>query len=151
VYGPYDNFDIKNAMVIPSLIKKIIKSKKKLDVWGNGSQIRDFIFSEDVADGMILAVYKRINYPINIGSGQGVTIKSLVETIVKVSNKNKLKINWQQNKPGGDRKRLMDLTKARAIGFNPKISLREGIEKTVEWFLKNKFKNKRYNSFTEKS
>jgi GDP-L-fucose synthase len=151
VYGPYDNFDTKNAMVIPSLIKKIIKSKKKLDVWGDGSPIRDFIFSEDVADGMILAVYKKINYPINIGSGQGVTIKSLVETIVKVSNKNKLKINWQKNKPSGDRKRLMDLTKAKAIGFSPKISLREGIEKTIKWFLKNEFKNKRYNSFTEKS
>ena len=150
VYGPFDNFDTKNAMVIPSLIKKILKSKKMLDVWGDGSPIRDFIFSEDVADAMILAIYKKINYPINIGSGKGVTIKSLVETIIKSSNKNKIKINWQKNKPSGDTKRLMDTKKAKDIGFIPKITLKEGIDKTINWFLKSNIKNKRYNSFTEK-
>tara|TARA_X000000950_G_scaffold288195_1_gene403821 strand:+ start:2073 stop:3074 length:1002 start_codon:yes stop_codon:yes gene_type:complete len=150
VYGPYDNFDTKNAMVIPSLIKKVLKSKKKLDVWGDGSPIRDFIFSEDVADAMILAVYKKINFPINVGSGKGVTIKSLVETIVKSSKKNNIKINWQTNKPSGDSKRLMDIKKAMNIGFKTKISLRDGINKTIEWFIKSKVKNIRYNSFTEK-
>ena len=150
VYGPYDNFDTKNAMVIPSLIKKVLKSKKKLDVWGDGSPIRDFIFSEDVADAMILAVYKKINFPINVGSGKGVTIKSLVETIVKSSKKNNIKINWQTNKPSGDSKRLMDIKKAMNIGFKTKISLRDGINKTIEWFIKSKVKNVRYNSFTEK-
>lgn len=150
VYGPYDNFDTKNAMVIPSLIKKVLKSKKKLDVWGDGSPIRDFIFSEDVADAMILAVYKKINFPINVGSGKGITIKSLVETIVKSSKKNNIKINWQTNKPSGDSKRLMDIKKATDIGFKPKTSLRDGINKTIEWFINSKVKNRRYNSFTEK-
>jgi GDP-L-fucose synthase len=150
VYGPFDNFDTKNAMVIPSLIKKIINSKKQLDVWGDGSPIRDFIFSEDVADGMILAVYKKVNYPINIGSGRGVTIKTLVETIVSLVNKNGIKINWQRKRPVGDYKRLMDTTKAKSLGFVPKTSLSNGIQKTIKWFLKNKSKNKKYNSFTEK-
>lgn len=150
VYGPFDNFDAKNAMVIPSLIKKIIKSKKQLDVWGDGSPIRDFIFSDDVADGMVLAVYKKVNYPINIGSGRGVTIKSLVETIVSLANKNGIKINWQRKRPSGDIKRLMDTTKAKSLGFIPKTSLSEGIQKTIKWFLENKSKNKKYNSFTEK-
>lgn len=150
VYGPYDNFDTNNAMVIPSLIKKVLNSKKKLDVWGDGSNIRDFIFSEDVADGMILAVYKNINFPINIGSGKGVKIKTLVETIVNVSNKKNLKINWQKNKPGGDSKRLMDVTKIKNYNFKPKTSLREGILKTFKWFIENQHQNKRYNSFTEK-
>jgi len=150
VYGPYDNFDTKNAMVIPSLIKKVLKSKKKLDVWGDGSSIRDFIFSRDVADAMILAVYKNINNPINVGSGKGVTIKSLVETIISSANKKKIKINWQKKKPIGDIKRLMDITRAKSFGFKPSISLSEGIQETIQWFLKNKSKDKKYNSFTEK-
>jgi len=152
VYGPYDNFDTNNAMVIPSLIKKVLNSKKKLDVWGDGSPIRDFIFSEDVADGMLLAVYKKINFPINIGSGKGIKIKSLVETIVKLSNKKDLKINWQKNKPSGDSKRLMDIRKIKKFGFKPKTSLHEGINKTIKWFLDDKeLKGVRYNSFTEKT
>ncbi len=149
VYGPFDNFNTKNAMVIPSLIKKIIRSKKKLDVWGDGSNIRDFIFSDDVADAMMLAIYKKINYPINVGSGKGVTIRALVETIVKSTNKN-IEINWQKNKPSGDKKRLMNIGKAKKIGFTPKTSLDVGIKKTIEWFTNSKSKNKRYNSFTEK-
>ncbi len=150
VYGPFDNFDTKNAMVIPSLIKKILKAKKKLDVWGDGSPIRDFIFSEDVADAMLLVTYKKINYPINIGSGKGVSIKSLVDTIVESSNKKKIRINWQKHRPSGDNKRLMDTKKAKQIGFVPKISLKEGIDKTINWFLNKNLRNKRYNSFTEK-
>lgn len=150
VYGPYDNFDTNNAMVIPSLIKKILNTKNKLDVWGDGSPIRDFIFSEDVANGMILALYKKINYPINIGSGKGTTIKSLVETIIKVSDKKLLKINWQKNKPSGDSKRLMDIKKATKIGFKPTTNLNDGIKKTIQWYLKNQSKDNRYNSFTEK-
>ena len=75
VYGPYDNFDINNAMVIPSLINKALNAKKTLKVWGDGKNIRDFIFSSDVADGMLLSVKNKINYPINLGSGKN-TIKS---------------------------------------------------------------------------
>ena len=150
VYGPFDNFDSKNAMVIPSLIKKIFKSKKKLDVWGDGSPIRDFIYSEDVARAMLFAVYKKINYPINVGSGKGVSIKQVVSSIVKASNKNNLKINWQIDKPSGDKIRLMNVEKLKKIGFKNTTSLDEGIKKTVQWFFENKNFKGRYNSFTEK-
>jgi len=150
VYGPYDNFDTKNAMVIPSLIKKIINTKNKLDVWGNGSSIRDFIFSEDVARAMIHAVYKKINYPINVGSGKEVTIKELVNSIIKATKKENVKINWQKNKPSGDKKRLMNINKLNKTGFKNFTSLDLGIKKTVDWFNKNKKYNGRYNSFTEK-
>ena len=150
VYGPYDNFDTNNAMVIPSLIKKITKSKKKLDVWGDGSPIRDFIYSEDVARAMLYAVYKKINYPINVGSGKGVSIKHLVNSIVKATNRKNLKINWQINKPSGDKTRLMNISKIKKTGFKNIITLDNGIKKTVEWFLKHKNLKGRYNSFTEK-
>ena len=127
VYGPYDNFDTKNAMVIPSLIKKIINTKNKLDVWGNGSSIIDFIFSEDVARAMIHAVYKKINYPINVGSGKEVTIKELVNSIIKATKKENVKINWQKNKPSGDKKRLMNINKINKTSFKNFKSLELGI------------------------
>ena len=150
VYGPYDNFDTNNAMVIPSLIKKVTTSKKKLDVWGDGSTVRDFIYSEDVARAMMYAVYKKINYPINVGSGKGVSIKQLVNSIVKATNRKNLKINWQTNKPSGDKTRLMNISKIKKTGFRNITTLDYGIKKTVEWFLKHKNLKGRYNSFTEK-
>ena len=81
VYGPNDNFDIDNAMVIPSLINKISTSKKVLKVWGNGSAIRDFIYADDVASGMLKILEKKISYPVNLGSGNGVSILNLVNNI----------------------------------------------------------------------
>ena len=84
VYGPYDNFDIRNAMVIPSLINKALNSKKILKVWGDGSTIRDFIHSRDVARAMLLLVKKKISQPINVGSGKKVSIKQIVKIIQKI-------------------------------------------------------------------
>ena len=150
VYGPYDNFDTKNAMVIPSLIKKIINTKNKLDVWGDGLAIRDFIFSEDVAAAMIHAVYNKINYPLNVGSGNGVSIKKLINSIIKITKKENIKINWQKKKPSGDKIRLMDIQKLKKTGFKNFTPLNLGIKKTVDWFKKNKKFRGRYNSFTEK-
>ncbi len=86
VYGPFDNFDIDNAMVIPSLIKKAVENDS-LIVWGDGTPIRDFIYSEDVARGMMFAVQKNIIEPINLGSGNGYQIKEIAETIIKILNK----------------------------------------------------------------
>ena len=150
VYGPYDNFDINNAMVIPSLINKAINAKKTLKVWGDGKNIRDFIFSSDVADGMLLSVKNKINYPINLGSGKKNTIKEVVNIINDNLPGNKLQIEWDKSKPSGDRIRLMDITKAKKIGFNPKITLKDGIKLTMNWFLNSK-QYRRYNSFTEKN
>ena len=145
VYGPYDNFDTNNAMVIPSLIKKTIESDK-LRVWGDGSPVRDFIYSEDVAIGMILAVQKNVNEPINLGSGNGYTIKEIAETIVE--NK---EIVWEKDKPMGDKKRIMSTERAKKYGFNVRTSIRDGLEKTIKWYMhQNNFNIKRYNSFTEK-
>ena len=83
VYGPYDNFDPKNAMVIPSLIRRAMSGEDPLVVWGDGSAIRDFIFARDVARGMLLVMEKAPGLPINLGSGTGVDIKTIVEIIVK--------------------------------------------------------------------
>lgn len=149
VYGPFDNFDENNAMVIPSLISKALKSKKYLKVWGNGSAIRDFIYSADVARGMAMAVYRKIKYPINLGSGHGVSIKTIAEIISRLVPNGPLKILWDKSKPSGDKIRLMDVAKAKKLGFQTKVDIITGISNTINWYLNSK-KHKRYNAFTEK-
>lgn len=149
VYGPYDNFNPNNAMVIPSLIKRALDGENPLTVWGDGSPTRDFIHAKDVAQGMLFALEKGVGQPINLGSGIGVSIKEIVETITK-NMKNKVEIVWDTSKPSGDEKRLMDISRAKAIGFQPIISIEDGIKEVMDWYRENKdIVNKRYNVFTE--
>lgn len=152
-YGPYDNFNPENAMVVPSLIKRALDGEDPFVVWGNGSPIRDFIHAKDVARGMLLALEKcpGPDKPINLGSGTGYTIKNLVEIITDNIDK-KPTIIWDISKPSGDQKRLMDITRARELlGWQPEISLEEGIKETVKWYKENKdIISKKYNVFTDK-
>ena len=133
VYGPYDNaiFD-EWAMVVPSLIRKGYNDDV-LEVWGDGSPIRDFIYSEDVARGMLHMVKNKVSEPVNLGSGAGVTIKEVAEIIADYFGK---EIEWDITKPMGDMKRIMSTERAESYGFNPQISLKDGIIKTIEWYEK---------------
>lgn len=134
VYGAYDNFDYDSAMVVPSLIRKAF-SESELKVWGDGSAIRDFIHARDVAEGMVFAVENKITEPINLGSGTGVSIRELAETVAEIAN---VKIKWDTTKPTGDKRRIFDMTKANNYGFYPKISIQDGIKETIEWYLENR-------------
>lgn len=148
VYGNYDNFNPLNAMVIPSLIRKA-QENDVLEVWGDGSQIRDFIHADDVALGMIYAVEKGITEPINLGSGNGYSIKEVVDMIVKHCGK-KLEVKWLTDKPAGDKIRLFDMSRANSYGFYPSVSLEDGILSTTNWFKENKsILDKRYNAFVQ--
>lgn len=151
VYGPYDNFDPKTGMVIPSLIHRAISGENPLKVWGDGSPIRDFIFSKDVAIGMMLAVEKGVNVAVNLGSGTRVTIKEMVEIISRNIPGGPIKIEWDKSKPKGDAMRVMDMDRAKKLlGFDYQYSLEQGIKETIRWYLKNKNEvSKRYNSFYE--
>ena len=150
VYGPKDNFDPNNAMVIPSLIRRAIDGENPLTVWGDGSPIRDFIYSKDVAMGMIKVMEIGYNKPVNLGSGQETSIREIVE-IIKTIIGDDLKIEWDASKPSGDKKRLMDTTRQNQIGAIPKTTLEQGIKETIEWYKKNKSTiTDRYNPFTEK-
>lgn len=152
VYGPYDNFDPANAMVIPSLIHRAMSGERPLTVWGDGSPIRDFIHARDVARGMMLAVEKGINQPINLGSGTGVTIKQIAEIVAANVPGGPIELVWDTTKPAGDAKRLMDMTRANSYGFVPAISIEDGIKETIEWYTKHQQDaNNRYNAFTEKA
>jgi GDP-L-fucose synthase len=149
IYGPYANFDPENSMVIASLIRRIFNGENPLVVWGNGTAIRDFIFSGDVASGMVDVMQNKIEEPINIGSGTGVSIKKLVNTIL--SNpliKKKPKVIFDKTKPSGDKKRILDTRLAKSYGIESKISLEEGLAETINWYLKNRhLTKKRFNYF----
>jgi GDP-L-fucose synthase len=148
VYGPYDNFNPANAMVVPSLIRKA-QENDVLDVFGDGSPIRDFIYAEDVAEGMIFTVENKITEPVNLGSGEGNSIKELVELVIKHSGKD-IDVKWYTDIPSGDKQRLMSMNKMNKYGFKSHTSLEEGVKKTTEWFLNNKdILDKRYNPFVK--
>ncbi|KKQ56618.1 MAG: NAD-dependent epimerase/dehydratase [Parcubacteria group bacterium GW2011_GWA2_38_13] len=136
-YGPFDNFDPKNSMVVPSLIKRALDGEDPFVVWGDGSAIRDFSHAKDVARAMIFAVEDKISEPLNVGSGTGISIKQLVEIIVNKLDK-KPKIIWDTSKPTGDAIRLMDISRITKYGFKNEISIKQGIKDVMEWYIKNK-------------
>ncbi|MBI2056337.1 MAG: NAD-dependent epimerase/dehydratase family protein [Candidatus Sungbacteria bacterium] len=136
VYGPYDNFDPENAMVIPALIARAMSGENPFSVWGDGSPIRDFIFARDVAAGMMKVVEQKETRPVNLGSGEERTIRNVVDIIVSNMDKTP-NVLWDTSKPTGDRKRLMDVSRAREIGVVPSVSLEEGIKYTMEWYKNN--------------
>tara|TARA_B100001057_G_scaffold500829_1_gene618143 strand:+ start:1588 stop:2589 length:1002 start_codon:yes stop_codon:yes gene_type:complete len=140
VYGPGDNFDDENAMVIPSLMNKIFRGDNPVSIWGDGSAERDFIFSKDCAEGIIIACLEGTeSKALNMGSGVGVSIKKLVETMKEVIDFN---YEFDTTKPSGYPKRIMNMDKTKKnLNFDLHYSLKEGIEITWNWFIKN---NKEY-------
>ncbi len=139
LYGSYDHFDLNSGHVIPSIISKIAKAKKLgynfVELWGDGTPSRDFLYCDDASQGLILAAEKYDNTePLNLGSGEETSIKNLVEIIMKLMNVN-LEIRWNTNMPNGQPRRCVSFEKAlQEIGFKPKTSLEEGLKKTIEWF-----------------
>ena len=129
VYGPNDNFGDEST-VIASLIKKAFKNDV-LEVWGDGSPIRDFIYSEDVARGMLHMVENEITEPVNLASGTGVTIKDLAFMISEYFN---VGLSFDESKPNGDMKRILSTERAESYGFKPQVSLDEGIHRTINWY-----------------
>jgi nucleoside-diphosphate-sugar epimerase len=137
VYGPYCSLDDKTSQVIPALIKKTLTSETKLEIWGSGNQYRDFIYVDDVVNGLLLMLEKGMNKGvIQIGTGQAITINNIAENLVSISDKN-LQIYHNLNKPQGDFGRLAIIDKAKEIlGWTPKISFKEGLSNTY-LFIKN--------------
>ncbi|MBY0509491.1 MAG: NAD-dependent epimerase/dehydratase family protein [Rhodospirillaceae bacterium] len=149
VYGPYDNFDLDNAMVIPSLIRRVIDGERPLTVWGDGTPVRDFIHARDVARGMMTILEKGFSEPVNLGSGIGFTIREVAEIIARFAPE-PLELRWDTSKPMGDTRRILDTARATALGITPQISLEEGIADTIKWYQANHADlARRYNTFTD--
>ncbi len=138
VYGPGDNFDPNNAMVIPSLMSRIWRGENPLMVWGDGSAIRDFAYSVDVAEGIILALYYGTDSGfVNLGSGQGRSIRELVETLHDVVSMD-FAYEFDTSKPSGFPKRVMDISLAKKmIHYDHTTSLKDGLTETWNWFMDN--------------
>jgi GDP-L-fucose synthase len=134
-FGPHDNFDPKSALVVPALIHRMLSGENPMVVWGDGSAVRDFLYVSDVVDGMLLAFEKgQGKGAFNLGSGRGYSIRELVETIQEVSGLNP-SIKWDASKPSGEARKVADITRAKTIlGFSPKVTLKDAVRHTVEWY-----------------
>ena len=150
VFGPGDNFDKNNAMVIPSLISKIVEKSSKVEIWGDGKSVRDFLFSRDAARGIILTLIKGTGKEsfLNLGSGKGFSIKELVVSLRTFINFNYF---FDKSKASGYSSRVLSMKKSiKILKFKPIYSLNEGLKETYHWYLKNKKQSKfRKNYFTK--
>ena len=152
LYGPNDNFDLKNSHFVPALIKKIINSKiqksTKIEIWGTGKPKREVMHVDDLASAIYFILKakvsknkKLINFLkktslINVGSGNEFTIKQFAKKICKIEN-NKSKLFFNKNYPDGTRRKVLDNKIMKNLGWSPKISLENGLSKTIKWYKKN--------------
>ncbi len=139
LYGPGDNFDSNSSHVIPALIRKILKAKRDeighVEVWGTGSASREFLFVDDAAEAIASAAARYDDpEPMNIGSGQEITIRELAELICELCGYSG-ELRWDSSKPDGQPRRCLDTTRARErLGFVAKTELRAGLERTIDWY-----------------
>ncbi len=139
LYGINDNFDLQNSHVLPAMIRKFheakINNKESVELWGSGSPFREFLFADDLADACIFLMN---NYNdseiINIGTGIDITIKDLAEMIKGIVGY-KGRIRWDNSKPDGTPKKLLDVSKVHELGWRHKVSLEVGISRTYNWYL----------------
>jgi GDP-L-fucose synthase len=142
VYGPRDNFNINHGHVLASLINKFVAAvesdNSSVSLWGSGNSRREFLYSKDLAVAVMLAVATYdSDLHLNVGSGEEVSIRELAELIAKkVGFRGEIK--WDSSKPDGTPRKLLDSERIRRLGFTPKYSLSEGIEETINWFVKHR-------------
>jgi GDP-L-fucose synthase len=139
LYGPKDNFDLKTSHVIPALIRKCLEALERGDeqvvVWGDGSPTREFLYASDAAEGIVLgAEGYNGEEPINLGSGEEISIKDLVETIAELTGY-RGRLVWDTSKPNGQPRRSLDTSRATELfGFTAQTKLAQGLRETVEWY-----------------
>lgn len=138
LYGPNDNFELKGSHVLPAFIRRFIEAVEnnasKETLWGTGAPMREFLHVDDLASAVVVASEK-YNSPVhlNIGSGEDLTIKALAELVAELAGFNG-EIAWDSSKPDGTPRKVLDVTKVKSLGWSPKISLRDGIASTIEWY-----------------
>jgi GDP-L-fucose synthase len=150
LYGPNDNYDLNNSHVMPALMRKMHEAKQRGDkevvVWGTGTPMREFLYSEDMADASIYLLEQQVDeladlfnneQPplVNIGCGEDLTIRALAELVAEVVGFEG-KLTFDSSKPDGTMRKVMDVSKIRNMGWEPKISLRRGITLTYEDFIR---------------
>jgi GDP-L-fucose synthase len=145
LYGPGDNFNLRSSHVIPALIRKCVEAEEKgikeIEVWGDGSPTREFLYVEDAAEGILLATeFFNESLPVNLGSGHEISIKDLAEKIAFLSGFSG-KLIWNTDKPNGQPRRGLDTTRAfEKFGFKAQMTFDEGLANTIAWYRENKEK-----------
>ncbi|MGB7952073.1 MAG: GDP-L-fucose synthase [Candidatus Binatia bacterium] len=147
LYGPRDNFDLESSHVIPALIRKCVEAKenneKQIVLWGDGSPTREFLYVEDAAEGIVLAMEGYDGgEPVNLGTGEEIAICDLAQMIAEEVGFSGRMV-WDTTKPNGQPRRCLDVSRAQEyFGFRVRQDLREGIAKTVAWFLTHRSKDR---------
>lgn len=140
LYGPGDNFDLETSHVVPALIRKFSEAKisaaREVILWGTGSPRREFLHVDDLAAAAIFLMRQYDSGEIvNVGTGEDVTIRELAETIAQIVGYD-VRIRWDDSKPDGTSRKLLDVTRIKSLGWKPSIALREGLESTYRWYEK---------------
>ena len=139
LYGPRDNFDLESSHVIPALIRKFLEAQEagvdQVEVWGDGSPTREFLYVEEAAEGILLATEKYNGAePVNLGSGYEISIKDLAELIQRLTGYHG-NLVWNTDKPNGQPRRGLDTTRAEEyFGFKATVSFEEGLRRTIDWY-----------------
>jgi GDP-L-fucose synthase len=139
IYGPYDNFDLENAHVMPALVRKFVEASDEVTIWGSGKPTRDFVYAGDVAEGILSATetYKDSQL-VNLSSGRDTSIREVVDLLVDITGF-KGRVRWDASRPDGQSRRVFDISKAeRDFNYRPATSLREGLALTVNWYRQNR-------------
>ena len=142
LYGPGDNFDLEDSHVIPALIRKCVEASdsgsEEITVWGTGTPTREFLYVEDCSRGIVQAArhYDEPD-PVNLGSGEEISIKELVNLIARISGFEG-KIRWDSTRPDGQPRRCLDTQRAGKFGFTAEIPFEDGLTRTVQWYKENR-------------
>ncbi len=145
LYGPKDNFNLETSHVIPALVRKCIEAQERGDkeviLWGDGSPTREFLFAGDAADAILTAAeFYNAAEPVNIGSGQEISIKNLAEMIAHLTDFDG-KLVWDTSKPNGQPRRVLDTSRAlNYFGWQARTSFEEGLHQTITWYRQNRKK-----------
>ncbi|WP_432222924.1 GDP-L-fucose synthase family protein [Flavobacterium sp. TMP13] len=141
LYGTHDNFDLNSSHVLPAMIRKFHEAKvnnnSTVELWGSGTPMREFLFVDDMAEAVVFALENKLpEYLYNVGTGEDLTIKQLAETIQKIIG-HQGKIIWDNTKPDGTPRKLMDVSKMSHLGWKHQVNLERGIQRTYNWFVEN--------------
>ncbi len=141
LYGSHDNFDLQTSHVLPALMRKVHEAKlagrDEIEVWGTGAAMREFLYVDDLADAcLFLMEHYDDDGHVNIGTGIEVSIRELAETLIEVIHPDAT-IRWDATRPDGAPRKLLDVSRLAAAGWRSTTSLRDGIERTYEWFSAN--------------
>lgn len=139
LYGPRDNFELQGSHVLPAFIRRFVEAaasgRSMETLWGTGLPKREFLHVDDLASAVVLAGEKYdSSQHLNIGSGQDLTIKALAELVAELAGFTG-EIAWDSSKPDGTPRKVLDVTKVKSLGWEPAISLRDGIASTIDWYI----------------